>query len=103
MSRAITARVVRIGNSQGIRIPKPLLEQLGIHELVELTVEDDQLCIRAKKEARAEPISPRPARLRRPTPWHACCDRRSCPCRATGDQRPEDQHIGQSRPDKGRA
>ena len=29
MSKAITARVVRIGNSRGIRIPKPLLKQLG--------------------------------------------------------------------------
>ncbi len=53
MSRAVTARVVRIGNSQGIRIPKPLLEQLGIEDMVELIVEDNQLCIRPKKQARA--------------------------------------------------
>ena len=33
------ARVVKIGNSQGIRIPKPLLEQTGIMDDVELEVE----------------------------------------------------------------
>jgi antitoxin MazE len=40
------ARVVKIGNSQGIRIPKPLLEQIGIMEDVELAVEDKQIIIR---------------------------------------------------------
>jgi antitoxin MazE len=40
------ARVVKIGNSQGIRIPKPLLEQTGIIDDVELEVEKDQIIIR---------------------------------------------------------
>ncbi len=40
------ARVVKIGNSQGIRIPKPLLEQTGIMDDVELEVEKDQIIIR---------------------------------------------------------
>ncbi len=40
------ARVVKIGNSQGIRIPKPLLEQTGIMEDVELEVEKNQIIIR---------------------------------------------------------
>ena len=40
------ARVVRIGNSQGIRIPKPLLEQTGIADDVELEVEKNQIIIR---------------------------------------------------------
>lgn len=31
--------VVRIGNSKGIRIPKPILEQCEITEAVELTVD----------------------------------------------------------------
>jgi antitoxin MazE len=30
MGTAIRTRIVKIGNSQGIRIPKPLLEQSGI-------------------------------------------------------------------------
>jgi antitoxin MazE len=40
------ARVVKIGNSQGIRIPKPLLEQTGIIDDVELEVDKDQIIIR---------------------------------------------------------
>lgn len=40
------ARVVRIGNSQGIRIPKPLLDQTGIMDEVELEVEKTQIIIR---------------------------------------------------------
>lgn len=40
------ARIVKIGNSQGIRIPKPLLEQTGIDEDVELEVEKNKLVIR---------------------------------------------------------
>jgi len=47
-------RVIKIGNSQGIRIPKPLLDQTGIVDDVELEVEKTQIIIR--------PISnPRPA------------------------------------------
>jgi len=40
------ARVVKIGNSQGIRIPKPLLEQTGIMGDVELEVDKNQIIIR---------------------------------------------------------
>ncbi len=40
------ARIVKIGNSQGIRIPKPILEQIGAGEDVELAVEDNQIVIR---------------------------------------------------------
>ena len=40
------ARVIKIGNSQGLRIPKTLLEQTGIRDDVELEVENDQIIIR---------------------------------------------------------
>jgi antitoxin MazE len=40
------ARVVKIGNSQGIRIPKTLLEQTGIMDDVELDIEKDKIIIR---------------------------------------------------------
>jgi antitoxin MazE len=40
------ARVVKIGNSQGIRIPKTLLEQTGIMDDVELEVGKNQIVIR---------------------------------------------------------
>jgi len=39
-------RVIKIGNSQGIRIPKPLLDQTGIKDDVELEVEKTQIIIR---------------------------------------------------------
>ncbi|MCX5973343.1 MAG: AbrB/MazE/SpoVT family DNA-binding domain-containing protein [Coprothermobacterota bacterium] len=39
-------RVIKIGNSQGIRIPKPLLDQTGITDDVELEVEKTQIIIR---------------------------------------------------------
>jgi antitoxin component of MazEF toxin-antitoxin module len=35
------ARIVKIGNSQGIRIPKPLLEQLKINEDVDIEVKNN--------------------------------------------------------------
>lgn len=47
------ARIVRIGNSQGIRIPKPLLEQSGLGEEVELEVQHQQIIIRAANRPRA--------------------------------------------------
>ena len=46
------ARIVRIGNSQGIRIPKPLLEQSGLREEVELEVQHNQIIIRPAEKRR---------------------------------------------------
>ena len=42
----VKTRIIKIGNSQGIRIPKPMLEQLGFVEEVELEIQHDQLIIR---------------------------------------------------------
>ncbi|MCK4412985.1 MAG: AbrB/MazE/SpoVT family DNA-binding domain-containing protein [Candidatus Eisenbacteria sp.] len=39
------SRIVRIGNSRGIRIPKPLIEQTGLGDEVEISVEDNRLVI----------------------------------------------------------
>lgn len=47
------ARLIRIGNSQGIRIPKPLLEQTGLSGEVEISVKDHSLVIRAARKPRA--------------------------------------------------
>ena len=47
-------RLVRIGNSRGIRLPKPLIEELGFTEEVELEVRADSLVIRPHSRARAE-------------------------------------------------
>jgi antitoxin MazE len=46
-------RIVRIGNSQGIRIPKPLLEQTGLSGEVEITVQDNSLIIQRIRQPRA--------------------------------------------------
>jgi antitoxin MazE len=45
-------RIVRIGNSRGVRIPKPLLEQTGLRGEVEITAEDGSLVIRSARRPR---------------------------------------------------
>lgn len=52
MGATIRARIVKIGNSQGIRIPKLLLEQSGIHTEVEIEVQGDHLTIRTAPYSR---------------------------------------------------
>ncbi len=47
MQTTFKTRIVRIGNSQGIRIPKPIIEQLGFSEEIELEIFPDQLVIRS--------------------------------------------------------
>jgi antitoxin MazE len=44
--------IVRIGNSRGIRIPKPLIEQCGFGDSVELHVEQDRLVITPNRSPR---------------------------------------------------
>ena len=44
--------LVRIGNSRGIRIPKPLIEQCGFGDTVELSVEQNRLIIQPKRDPR---------------------------------------------------
>ena len=39
-------KIVKIGNSQGIRIPKLFLEQTGLSNDVEIQVVDDQIVIK---------------------------------------------------------
>jgi antitoxin MazE len=46
-------RIIRIGNSQGVRIPKPLLEQTGLEGEVDLHVKDNALIITKKRRPRA--------------------------------------------------
>jgi len=47
------SRIVRIGNSQGIRIPKPLIQQTGLGEEVEIRVEGNRLIIAPAGRPRA--------------------------------------------------
>lgn len=46
------ARIVRIGNSQGVRIPKPLLEESGLGTEVEIEAQAGQIVIRAAERPR---------------------------------------------------
>ncbi len=52
MSMSIRSKVVKIGNSQGIRIPRTLLEQAGLSSDVEMTVEGDKLVIHSARKPR---------------------------------------------------
>ena len=53
MGNGTKTRIVRIGNSQGIRIPKVLLDQVDLGEEVELQVQDGHLVIRPARPARS--------------------------------------------------
>ena len=53
MGPTVKTRIVKMGNSRGIRIPKLLLDQLGLNEEVELAVQDNQLVIRPVQRPRA--------------------------------------------------
>ena len=44
-------RIVRLGNSQGIRIPKRVLEQTALRGEVEIHAEGDALVVRPVREA----------------------------------------------------
>jgi len=44
--------LIQIGNSRGIRIPKPLIEQCGLGDMVELRVENGCLVISPERRPR---------------------------------------------------
>lgn len=47
------ARLIRIGNSRGVRLPKPLIEQAGLEDDVELCVHDGVIQISSPRTPRA--------------------------------------------------
>lgn len=47
MDTVVKTRIVKIGNSQGVRIPKLLLDQVDLGEDVELALLDNQIVIRS--------------------------------------------------------
>ena len=55
MVTSVKTRIVKIGNSQGVRIPKAILEQAGLEEQgeVELEVGERQIVIRPAGHPRA--------------------------------------------------
>ncbi|MDR3675726.1 MAG: AbrB/MazE/SpoVT family DNA-binding domain-containing protein [Acidobacteriota bacterium] len=44
--------IVRVGNSRGIRIPKPIIEQCGFEDTVELQIENHRLVIAPARRPR---------------------------------------------------
>jgi antitoxin MazE len=53
MINAVKSRITKMGNSKGVRIPKPILEQLALGDEVELLVRGDQLVIRPSQRPRS--------------------------------------------------
>jgi len=47
------AHLVRIGNSRGVRLPKPLIEQAGLTDVVELIVREGRIIISRVSSRRA--------------------------------------------------
>ena len=47
------ARLVRIGNSRGVRLPKPLIEEAGLTDEVEVRVRGGALIIRSAPRPRS--------------------------------------------------
>ncbi len=54
MSKSIQTQILKIDNSQGIRIPRSLLEQIGISGAVEIEVQGDRIVIRAAQKQGAD-------------------------------------------------
>ena len=52
MPAVVKTRIVKIGNSQGVRIPKLLLDQTDLGEQVELELRGDQIVVRPAYRAR---------------------------------------------------
>ncbi len=53
METVLRTKVVRIGNSQGIRIPKLVLEQFNLRDEIELLLKDGFLVMRPALHPRA--------------------------------------------------
>lgn len=47
-------KIIRIGNSQGVRIPKPLIEESGITEEIEMILRDDEIVLRSAETTRKD-------------------------------------------------
>lgn len=47
MNMMIRSKIIKIGNSHGIRIPRTVLEQAGLTDEVEMTVEGNKLIVQA--------------------------------------------------------
>lgn len=53
MVQAVRTRLIRIGNSRGVRLPKTILEQAGLERDVDIEVHDGAVVIRPAGHPRA--------------------------------------------------
>ena len=53
MATTLKANLIKIGNSQGIRIPKAVIQQCHLTDEIEIEVRDNQLIIKAARHPRA--------------------------------------------------
>jgi len=47
-------KIIRIGNSQGVRIPKPLIEQSGLSGEIEMILRDNEIILRSVDQTRKD-------------------------------------------------
>ncbi|WP_020403474.1 AbrB/MazE/SpoVT family DNA-binding domain-containing protein [Gracilimonas tropica] len=47
-------KIIRIGNSQGVRIPKPLIEESGITKEIEMILRDNEIVLRSAETIRKD-------------------------------------------------
>ncbi|MEP0006538.1 MAG: AbrB/MazE/SpoVT family DNA-binding domain-containing protein [Balneola sp.] len=45
-------KLIKIGNSQGVRIPKPIIEESGLKGEIELLLRDNEVVLRSVQEPR---------------------------------------------------
>lgn len=50
--RIMKTKLIRIGNSQGVRIPKPLIEESGLTGEIELILKENEIILRSTDENR---------------------------------------------------
>ncbi|MFA6111031.1 MAG: AbrB/MazE/SpoVT family DNA-binding domain-containing protein [Candidatus Latescibacterota bacterium] len=50
--RSMKARLVRIGNSRGVRLPKPMIEEAGLADEVEISVREGTILIASAQRPR---------------------------------------------------
>jgi antitoxin MazE len=52
MNTTVRSKIVKIGNSRGVRIPRLLLEQTGLSDEVDLVVQGNTLVIQGVRSSR---------------------------------------------------
>jgi len=45
-------KLIRIGNSQGVRIPKPLIKESGLSGEIEMILRDNEIVLRSAEKTR---------------------------------------------------